>query len=315
MASSSSSPPLLALPVTEKLSKSNFVVWQAQVMPAIRGAQLESHLNRQAVVPPMEISAQVDSKTVKQANPDYVAWVAKDQQVLSYLLTSMTREVMAQVTTHTTAAAVWAAVEVIFSSQTRAHAMNTHIALAKTQKGNLSMPDYIAKMKTYVDDMAAAGKPLEDDDVVSYVLTGLDPDYNPIVTSVLTRAEPIRLDEFFSQLLSFEMHLDMQHHGHHGGSSSANMASRANGRGRGFRGRGRGPSQGQAKVVAVDLGGDAATTTILAPLTLSATTPTTAAPVEVTAARFVVATITQLWIAGTASTKITSPMRRMLRPP
>jgi hypothetical protein len=27
-----------ALPVTEKLTKSNYLLWQAQVMPAIRGA-------------------------------------------------------------------------------------------------------------------------------------------------------------------------------------------------------------------------------------------------------------------------------------
>nr|CAB3483590.1 unnamed protein product [Digitaria exilis] len=234
MASSSSSAPLLALPVTEKLSKSNLVLWQAQVMPAIRGAQLESHLDREAAVPPKELTAQIDGKPVKQANPEYITWVAKDQQVLSYLLTSMTREVMTQ-----------AAVEVIFSSQTRTRAMNTRIALATTQKGTLSMADYIAKMKTYVDDMTVAGKPLEDDDVISYVLTGLDTDYNPIATSILTRADPIGLDEFFSQLLSFEMRLDMQHHG--GGSSSANMASRGNGRGRGFRGRGRGRGGGSSR--------------------------------------------------------------------
>ncbi|KAF8695070.1 hypothetical protein HU200_037678 [Digitaria exilis] len=155
MAGSSSTTLLLALP--------------EQVMSGIRGVQLESHLDIKAVVPSVEINVQVDDKTVRQANPEYTTWVAKDQQV----------------PTHKTMAAIWAAVEVIFSSQTKAHAMNTRIALTTTQKGSLTMVEYIAKMKTLVDDMTMAGKPLEDDDVISYVLTGLDSDYNPITTMVV----------------------------------------------------------------------------------------------------------------------------------
>nr|CAB3465720.1 unnamed protein product [Digitaria exilis] len=147
MASSSSSTPLLALPVTEKLTKRNFVLWQAQVMPAIRGAQLEDHLDSFATVPAKQIVTQVADKTVKQPNPEYATWVAKDQQVLSYLLTSMTRDLMAQVASHKTAAAVWTAAE--------ARLMNTLIALVTAQKGDSTMAEYLPKMRSLADDVAA----------------------------------------------------------------------------------------------------------------------------------------------------------------
>jgi hypothetical protein len=39
----------------------------------------------------------------KEANPEYAKWLALDQQVLSYLLTTMTREAMLQVGVATTA--------------------------------------------------------------------------------------------------------------------------------------------------------------------------------------------------------------------
>jgi hypothetical protein len=52
------------------------------------------------------------------------------------------------------------------------------MALATTQKGNLSISEYLAKMKSFVDDMASAGKALEEEELVSYILTGLDFDYN-----------------------------------------------------------------------------------------------------------------------------------------
>ena len=44
---------------------------------------------------------------------------------------------------------------------------------------------YFNKMKTLGDEIAAAGKPIDDDEMVSFIMNGLDSDYNPIVSSVL----------------------------------------------------------------------------------------------------------------------------------
>jgi hypothetical protein len=42
--------------------------------------------------------------------------------------------------------------------------------LASTRKGDTPMTSYFTKMKEYTDEMAVAGKQLEDDDIVSYIL-------------------------------------------------------------------------------------------------------------------------------------------------
>jgi hypothetical protein len=44
--------------------------------------------------------------------------------------------------------------------------------------------------KSYADEMAIVGKRLDDDDIVSYILSGLDAEYNPIVEFVLRRPSP-----------------------------------------------------------------------------------------------------------------------------
>jgi hypothetical protein len=46
--------------------------------------------------------------------------------------------------------------------------------LASTRKGDQFMSSYFTRMKEYTDEMMAAGKKLEDDDIVSYMLIGLD---------------------------------------------------------------------------------------------------------------------------------------------
>ena len=48
-------------------------------------------------------------------------------------------------------------------------------------------------MKTLEDAMASAGKKLEDEEIASYILSGLDIEYNPVVSAIAARIEPISL--------------------------------------------------------------------------------------------------------------------------
>jgi hypothetical protein len=72
------------------------------------------------------------------------------------------------------------------------------------------MVSYFAKMKAYADEMAAAGKQLEDDDIVSYILAGLDEEYNGLVENVSSRTDSISLSNLFAQLLTTEERNDNQ---------------------------------------------------------------------------------------------------------
>jgi len=132
------------------------------------------------------------------------------------------------------------------ASQSRGRIINTRMTLATSQKGTSTIPDYFNKMKSLADDMAAAGKKLEDEELASYILAGLDSDYDLIVSTIGARVEPISLGELYTQLISWEQRLDLTHGG--GSRSFANTATRGvrggfnrgGGRGRYNRGRGRG---------------------------------------------------------------------------
>jgi len=129
----------------------------------------------------------------------------------------------------------------MFTAQTRARSMNVRLALSTTRKGTLSIAEYFAKIKSLCDEMAASGKPLDDEEIVAYIFNGLDQEYNPVVTSMVTKREPISVSEAFSQLLSFQMRLDLQD----GALSSTNTANRGCGGSTGRRGTGRGTPGGR----------------------------------------------------------------------
>lgn len=189
--SSSSSSSSLGQPVSEKLSQDNFLLWKAQVVPIVRGAQLFGYLDGTEKEPASFIYVTKDGKTEKVPNPAHAPWAAQDQQVVGFINASLSREVLGQVAMCTTAAEAWVALNAMFSSQSRARMIQLCGHLATTCKGNLSATAYYNKMKGFADELAAAGKPLSDEDFVSYIVTGLDQEYNSFVENMCARSDPI----------------------------------------------------------------------------------------------------------------------------
>lgn len=53
--------------------------------------------------------------------------------------------------------------------------------------------------------LATLGHPLSDDEIATYVLTRLDNDYDPSVTSLTTGVELVSLNEVYAHFMAFEM--------------------------------------------------------------------------------------------------------------
>ncbi|CAO2034325.1 unnamed protein product [Urochloa humidicola] len=196
MASSSSpSNPLAGAQVTEKLTKQNHAMWVAQVLAALRGARLEGHISGRTSASHTEIEQKgPGDKMVRTPNLAFEEWEAWDQQILSLLLTSLLRDVVAQVVAVRTVAQAWRAISNMFASQMRARAINVRLALATTKKGTMNVSDYFGKMRSLGNELAVVGKPIEEDELVAFILNGLDVDFNPVVSALMTRVDPISLE-------------------------------------------------------------------------------------------------------------------------
>jgi hypothetical protein len=145
--------------------------------------------------PPEEIKEKEGDPKVMIPNPVYEDWCTGDQQVFSFILASVSKEILVRIATTTSAIEAWKVLEQQLTSQTRASIVTTRMALAITRKGNLSVAEYLAKMQGLSNDMAAAGKPLDDEDLVQYILASLDEDYDYVVNSVLACSQSITMSE------------------------------------------------------------------------------------------------------------------------
>jgi hypothetical protein len=226
---------------------------KAQVLVVLHGAQLAGFLDGTNPASAEKIMIKIQKEKAEDveevSNPAYAVWSTQEQQVLNYLLASVSHDVLIQVAALPSVVAVWKHIETSFTSQSRARVINTRMALVTTQKGSSMVPEYISKMKMLADDMALAGTKLDDEELCSYILAGLNFEYNSLVSSIAAPVEPITLGELYFQILSFETRLDLQNGGHT--QSSANNVYRGRGsfsrgcggsgtRGGHARGRGRG---------------------------------------------------------------------------
>lgn len=165
---------------------------------------MEGYLTGAKRAPSTEVDVKEGDKVVTKINPAYEEWVVANQQMLGFLLASVSKDILTQVVNLETVAETWSAITTMLSSQSRARVLNTRLALSMTHKDNLSVTEYIGKMKTLADKMSSTDKPLNDEEMMSYILAGLANDYEPVVSSLVGKAEAIPVVEIYTQLPSFE---------------------------------------------------------------------------------------------------------------
>ncbi len=86
--------------------------------------------------------------------------------------------------------------------------------LQNLKQGSKSCLEFIQGAKNMADQLSAVGKPIEDEDLISYIVSGLNPSFTPFVTSYsfATRDFFFTLQEFQDELLNYETLLENQNH-------------------------------------------------------------------------------------------------------
>jgi hypothetical protein len=156
-------------------------------------------------LPPPEFvdSEDADKKKVQLPNPAYDTWITRDQQVVSYIVNSLSEDILSHVYGMVHAAEIWSAIHELFSSQSKSRVSNIRGALINTKKLDMTAQQYITKMKGFASELATAGKTVDDDELKDYIMNGLDGSYNGFVAA-LKVVPSTSLNDMCSQLLSYE---------------------------------------------------------------------------------------------------------------
>lgn len=70
------------------------------------------------------------------------------------------------------------------------------------------MLDYFNKMKSLENTLTTIGQPLRDEEVITYILAGLDSNFDLLVTLFTTRTGLMSFNDLYAHLLSYDMRME-----------------------------------------------------------------------------------------------------------
>ena len=201
-----------------KLDRINYLVWRAQVRASIIANSLEGFINGDSQCPNRlltEAEGESSSTEARRSNrretPNFVDWKKTDKLLQSWMLSSMVDNVLIMVVDCDSSREHWKKLAEMFMSQSKACYMPLKMQIQTTKKGALSVGDYFNKMKKIADSLAIDGNPLASTDFITHLLTGLDENYDSLITNILARLEKdnVPVEEVYSLMLSHQSRIEM----------------------------------------------------------------------------------------------------------
>jgi hypothetical protein len=176
------------------------------MVPFLEGQNLFGYVDGTHPRPPQRIPD--PTFCLLLSNPEYQSWYHQDKMIFGAIISTLSVEALPHVIGLSTSWEVWLTLETLFSAQSPSRIMQLKQQVATLKKGALSIFAYYQKAQGFSHLLVAIGKPIDASKLISHILAGLGPEYDPLVTSVTTRQDSISLNEVYSFMLSYEMRLE-----------------------------------------------------------------------------------------------------------
>ncbi|KAL0928117.1 hypothetical protein M5K25_002358 [Dendrobium thyrsiflorum] len=164
----------------------------------------EGFLNGSSVYPPRSIN--IDSGQLIP-NPDYTNWTLLDQNLAAALYSVVSSTILPYVLSVEQCNDIWTTLDRQLQSSTRSRIIQIKNELHYLSMKDKSMTQYLLDIKAKVDSLAAAGAPMDVEDVIHYTLNGLPSTYQAFKTAIRTNLQPLSLDDLYTLLCSEELNL------------------------------------------------------------------------------------------------------------
>ncbi|KAK2970476.1 hypothetical protein RJ640_028565 [Escallonia rubra] len=201
--------------VSLKLSTSNYLLWETQMMSLIESQDFLGFINGDIIAPDSEVNSSDGNQRV--SNPDFTSWVRTDRLVKAWITGTLSEEALGVVVGLKTSADVWKALGDAFSQNSQAREFEL-LAQLQVKKGNASLSNHLRDFKKTCDQLNAIRKPLTDQNKVFWLLSGLGPKYDSFATTMLKPPVPS-----YADLIPLLQSHELRNKGHHSESFNHSM--------------------------------------------------------------------------------------------
>ncbi|GMJ10664.1 hypothetical protein like AT1G21280 [Hibiscus trionum] len=154
---------------TVKLSEHTYVIWKHQVLLIVEGYGLIPFISDHEV----PTKTVVDSTGVTVTNPIYLAYLKHDRLLASWLLSTISADVLPHLTGLNTSQGIWNTLARRYGAKSSSNISSLRHSLHSQKKRGLSVSEYLGKVKQICDTLSAAGNIVTELEHVSVILAGL----------------------------------------------------------------------------------------------------------------------------------------------
>jgi gag-polypeptide of LTR copia-type len=169
------------VPISTKLTDSNFLSWKNQIQLIVEGHDLESYLYNP---PPNHTSTNVNGEMI--LNPIFLSWKRQDKLLNAWIRSSLSDSILAQVMSSPTCRDLWQALDGYFSITSRARVQDLKRQIQTVSKGDSNCTDYLLRIRRIADELSFIGSPISEEDLVTAAINGLGAEFSSLKTALLT---------------------------------------------------------------------------------------------------------------------------------
>jgi len=181
-----------SLKISEKLDENNFHLWRQQIEPYINA----HNLTNLVVCPSISMEFLTDpDRRFGTVNPEYESWCLRDQMLLSWLQSTLSKEILARVLCARFSYELWDKLFAYFQKQTRAKARHLRVEFRSCSLDNSTIKEYLLRIRTIADSLASIRDHVPTNQHVDVILEGLPSDYALVVSVVESHFDLMDIDE------------------------------------------------------------------------------------------------------------------------
>ncbi|KAL5826508.1 hypothetical protein ACOSQ4_018305 [Xanthoceras sorbifolium] len=119
-----------------KLDRENYPLWRAQVFPAIRAYNLEDYIFESKLAPATYVDApsSVAGEVNLRLSDEFLAWKKNDQLLVCWMISTLSKSVVGEVTRCVTAFEVWTTLEKLYSRQSKVSILHLRSQMQNLKK-------------------------------------------------------------------------------------------------------------------------------------------------------------------------------------
>ncbi|KAA8517225.1 hypothetical protein F0562_017523 [Nyssa sinensis] len=186
-----------------KLKPSIYPSWKAQFDALRCGYDLLGYIDGTNSCP----SPTIETNGQKTTNPAFTFWMRQDKLLFLAIIGSLDPSIVPLVSSAQTSAQAWSKLASMYANRSCTRIMGLKESLMNISRGLNPVADYLRSIKSIADDLALAGAPLDNLNLVMHTLNGLGSDFKELAAAIRARDSVISFEELYNKLVDYESFL------------------------------------------------------------------------------------------------------------